>query len=62
MSETPEILVLYVTTPTADGVQWYVWDTYHPDEPARFVGSMEDCYLVADTLNKENLKRKKETA
>jgi hypothetical protein len=42
----------YVSNPCKDGTDnWYVWNMRDIGEMPRFVGSMEDCGLVADALN-----------
>lgn len=43
---------LFHSSPTeSDPMIWFVWDSYHPDEPPVFFGSMEDAGGVADALN-----------
>jgi hypothetical protein len=47
------MLARYTSNPCDDGTEnWYVWNINDLGEMARFVGSMEDCGLVSDALNK----------
>jgi hypothetical protein len=44
------MLVHYTSNPSRDGVNWFVWNMYGTEHPV-FVGSMEECGMVADALN-----------
>lgn len=44
--------VRYTSSPSEQRPQWFVWNFYSPLPPAPvFVGSMEECGFVVDSLN-----------
>ena len=41
----------YAAQPSENGVDWYVWNTRNPPPKPIFIGSMEECGMVAGQMN-----------